>query len=61
MKRKIEVQADGIRITAVIDSGSTRLSREEVEKARNDLADRLQTAAANVRYFNTPLNRVQVR
>lgn len=61
MKRKVEVISDGIRITAVIDSNQKYLTRREVERARNHLADQLLVAAANVTYFKVPLSRVQVR
>lgn len=60
MKRKIDVAAYGLRITAVLDSGN-RLTRDEVERVRDELADRLQEAASDLRYFPTPRNRVQVR
>ena len=61
MKRKIVVSAPGIRIVAVISSRRGDLARSEVEAARDELADRLQEAAAHVRYLSVPRNRVVVR
>jgi hypothetical protein len=61
MKRKIEVDAGAVRITAVIDSAHRYLTRDEVERVRDQLADRLQEAASGLVYFETPRNRVAVR
>jgi predicted NBD/HSP70 family sugar kinase len=61
MKRSIHVDAGGIRITATINSGNHRLTRDEVEAARDELADQLMRVASQVRYFDTPLSRVKVK
>ena len=60
MKRKIIVRTADVVITAVIRTHGRRLMRYEVEIVRAQLADRLQEAAANLRYFNTPRHRVRV-
>lgn len=59
MKRKIEVEAGAVRITARINS--RYMTRAEVERVRDTLADRLQEAAAELPYFRVPRNRVKVR
>ncbi len=62
MKRKIEVSTPEVKITAKITvNGDRHLSRDEVEEIRDQLADRLQEAAAGLRYLGTPRNRVLVR
>lgn len=60
MKRKIEIQAGGITVTAVIDTKDRGLRRAEVELVRDDLADALQEAVTRVRYMAVPRNRVRV-
>lgn len=64
MKRSIEVRTGALRITATIDSGKIRngaLTRDEVERMRDELADRLQDAASGLIYDQVPRNRVLVR
>jgi len=61
MRRKIEVRAGAVSITATIDSRGKFLAREEVDRVREQLADRLQDAAAGVLYIGVPRNRVVVR
>ena len=62
MKRCITVAADGLVIRATINTkGLLHLTRGEVERLRDDLADRLQVAAARLPYLNVPVNRVTVR
>lgn len=62
MKRTIEVRTGAITITATIDSSkrARTLTRDEVEEARDGLADDLMRAATHVRFFEVPLNRVKV-
>lgn len=61
MKRRIEVNAGNIRITATINSNGEHLTRDEVERVRDELADRLQAAAAALPYMGVSRNRVSVR
>lgn len=61
MRRRIEVAADGIRIVATINTAGRTLVREEVERLRDQLADRLQEAAAGLVFLGTPRNRVRVK
>ena len=60
MKRKIVIRSPGLTITALIQT-PLELIRAEVEEVRDQLADRLQEAAADLKYLKTPRNRVQVR
>lgn len=60
MKRTIKVTADGVTITAVIDSAGHQLTRDEVEMVRDQLATRLQDAAADLRFMGTPRCNVKV-
>jgi hypothetical protein len=61
VKRKITVTTDTLRIVAVIDSRKTFLSREAVERVRNQLADTLQQVASEVEWIGTPRHKVVVR
>jgi hypothetical protein len=61
MNRKIEVTAHGVRITATITTNGEGLSRNDVERIRDQLADRLVNAATGLLYIGTPLSRVKVR
>jgi len=61
MKRKIVVTTPEISIVAVIRSNGCALMRDEVERIRDQLADRLQEAVADLVYLKTPRNRVTVR
>jgi chloramphenicol 3-O-phosphotransferase len=60
MKRRIEVRTEHLTIVATLDVGKA-LSRDEVESARDDLADRLIMAAHDVLYAGVPINRVRCR
>lgn len=60
MKRKIEVSTPHLTITAVLNTRKA-LTRDEVERARDHLADSLMRAAADVTYMQTPINRVKVK
>jgi len=61
VKRRIDVKGGGVTVTAKIDTGDMNwLTRHEVERIRDQLADRLQEAVANVLYVGVPRNRVQV-
>lgn len=63
MKRTIRITTDAVTITATINTGARGgpLTRDEVERARDELADALMHAASTVRYWPTPLNRVRVK
>lgn len=61
MKRKIQVKAGRVRITATINTDGRDLTRREVERVRDALADRLQDAASDLLYIGVPRNRVQVQ
>jgi hypothetical protein len=60
MKRKIVVSTEHVTITAVLHS-QKNLMREEIEAARDGLADDLMKAATNIRFMSTALSRVKVR
>ena len=60
MKRQILVTTPDVRIIAIINTNGA-LARDEVERIRDELADRLQEAAAGLVYLRTPRNRVRVR
>lgn len=61
MKRTIRVRADEVTITAMIDSRHLAVTRDEVEKIRDELADRLQAACSDLPYgAGCPRNRVRV-
>lgn len=61
VKRKIEVFAGDTRITAVFNSGKF-LTRNEVEKVRDVLADKLQAACSELPYgIGCARNRVRVK
>lgn len=65
MKRSIEIRTNddrgSISISAVIDTKNYPLSRDEVERVRDQLADDLMRAVGNVPYMGVPLSRVKVR
>ena len=60
MKRQIIVTTPDVRILVTIRTNGS-LTRDEVERVRDQLADRLQDAAAGLIYFRTPRHRVTVR
>ena len=61
MKRNVRVTIQGLSILATIKTDRQEYSRNEVERIRDQLADRLQDAAAGLIYFRTPRHRVTVR
>lgn len=61
MKRKIELNAGRVRIVATLNTDGLGLTREEVERVRDDLADALQEAPARVRYLGIARSRVKVK
>ena len=60
MKRVIYVTAGSVKIVASIDTNGHELCRDEIETVRDQLADRLQDAAADLRWIGVPRNRVKV-
>jgi hypothetical protein len=61
MKRKIELITSHIRVTATIDNKRRALTRDEVERVRDELADDLMRAVSRVQWLGAPLSRVQVK
>lgn len=61
MKRKILVTSKHVRIEATLTTNGHQLTRDEVETVRDELADALQTAAANVRWLGTYRHKVRVQ
>ena len=61
MKRKIVVTTPEIRLSATISTNGLVLRRHEVERIRDELADRLQEAVAGLIYLKTPRHKVRVR
>ena len=61
MKRKIVVRSTHVRIVATLTTNGYPLTRDEVETLRDELADTLQSAAANVRWLGTYRHKVLVR
>lgn len=59
MRRKIVVQTPEVSVIAWIQTDELR--RDEVERLRDQLADRLQKAVSDLIYLRTPRNRVSVR
>lgn len=59
MKRKVEIIAGPIRVTATLNT--TRLSRDEVERVRDDLASRIMQDIAFVPYIGQPISTQKVR
>lgn len=59
MKRKIVVKTPHVTITAVLNSDK-HLTRGEVEKARDALADMLMHTASGVMYMPTPISKIRV-
>lgn len=63
MKRNVTASIDGITITAKIDTAKFGglLLRGEVERLRDELADRIALALTGLIYLNTPRHRVKVK
>ena len=61
MKRRIEVRAGKVlKVVALLSTDGQCLTRQEIERIRDDLADRLVEAVAGLPYLGTRKHRVRV-
>ena len=60
MKRRVAVTTPEVRIVATINTRGWLLTRDEVNRIGEQLADRLQEAASDLIYFKTARHKVRV-
>ena len=61
MKRTIVVDGKNIHITATLSSYGGVLTRDEMERVRNELAADLMRIVDSTRWLGTPLCQIKVR